>query len=277
MKRDTEFLERAAELLERVRREKPLVHCITNAVTVNDCANILLAAGARPTMAHHRLEAAEITAGCDALVCNFGATEDYEAMFLAAGEAARFGHPIIADPVGAGGSTFRREKIRELFLQVPVTLIRGNASEMLAVFRNAKTVVGVDARKADGEDITGLAKQACEFAKGNNCICVISGERDIITDGREVFYVKNGSPRMSGITGSGCMSTALLGAFLAKEVSVASAAAVPFVMGIAGEIAAEKCRRERKGTMSFKTYMIDEVSLLTGEEIMKYGKGEVCR
>ena len=276
MKRKEAYLERAAELLECVRREKPLVHCITNAVTVNDCANILLAAGARPTMAHHLLEAAEITAGCDALVCNFGATEDYEAMFLAAGEAARSGHPIIADPVGAGGSAFRREKIRELFSEIPVTLIRGNASEMLAVFRNAKTAVGVDARKTDEENITGLTKKACGFAEKNQCICVISGERDIITDGREVFYVKNGSPRMSEITGSGCMSTALLGAFLAEEASVASAAAVPLIMGIAGEIAAERCSRERRGTMSFKMYMLDEISLLTGEEIMKYGKGEVC-
>ncbi|MCM1256234.1 MAG: hydroxyethylthiazole kinase [Roseburia sp.] len=277
MKRDTELLERAGELLESVRSERPLVHCITNAVTVNDCANILLAAGARPTMAHHPLEAAEITAGCDALVCNFGATEDYEAMFLAAKEAGSLGHPIIVDPVGAGGSTFRREKIREFFSQVPVSLIRGNASEMLSVFHNAKTAVGVDARKTDGEDIPGLAKGAFEFAGENKCICVISGERDIIADGKEVFYVENGSPWMSGITGSGCMSTALLGAFLSMEVSVASAAAVPFVMGIAGEIAEKRCSRERKGTMSFKAYMIDEVSLLKREEIIKYGKGEVCR
>ena len=100
-------------------------------------------------------------------MCNFGATEDYDAMFLAAKEAARLSHPIILDPVGAGGATFRREKIRELMEQVPVTLIRGNASEMLALFRNEKTVVGVDAREADGEDTGG--KGICKRKKLHLC------------------------------------------------------------------------------------------------------------
>ena len=268
-------LKKAGELLETVRRKKPLIHCITNAVTVNDCANILLAAGARPTMAHHPLEAAEITAGCHALVCNFGATEDYDAMFLAAKEAARLSHPIILDPVGAGGATFRREKISELMEQVPVTIIRGNASEMLALFRNEKTVVGVDAREADGEDTGGLTEQAKAFAKEKNCICVISGKRDIITDGKALIYVNNGSPWMSKITGSGCMSTALLGGFLSVEKSVLAGAAVPIVMGIAGERAQEKCEKNHLGTMSFKNFMIDALFLLTGEEILKYGKGEM--
>lgn len=268
-------LKKAGELLETVRRKNPLIHCITNAVTVNDCANILLAAGARPTMAHHPLEAGEVTSGCDALVCNFGATEDYDAMFLAAKEAARLSHPIILDPVGAGGSTFRREKIRELMEQVPVTLIRGNASEMLALFHNEKTVVGVDAREADGEDTGGLTEQAKAFAKEKNCICVISGKRDIITDGKILIYVNNGSPWMSRITGSGCMSTALLGGFLSVEKSVFAGAAVPIVMGIAGEMAQEKCETNHLGTMSFKNFMIDELSLLTGEEILRYGKGEM--
>lgn len=267
-------LKKAGGLLESVRRKKPLIHCITNVVTVNDCANILLAAGARPTMAHHPFEAAEITAGCDALVCNFGATEDYEAMFLAAMEAAHLSHPIILDPVGAGGSTFRREKIRELMEQVSVTLIRGNASEMLALFRNEKTVVGVDARKTDGEDTQGLMEQAKIFAKEKNCICVISGERDIVTDGNRGIYVENGSPFMSKITGSGCMSTALLGAFLSVEQSVFAGAAVPFVMGIAGEMAQEKCEKIHGGTMTFKNCMMDALSLMSGDEILKYGKGE---
>ncbi len=267
-------LKKAGELLESVRRKKPLIHCITNVVTVNDCANILLAAGARPTMAHHPFEAAEITAGCDALVCNFGATEDYEAMFLAAKEAAHLSHPIILDPVGAGGSTFRREKIRELMEQVSVTLIRGNASEMLALFRNEKTVVGVDARKTDGEDTQGLMEQAKIFAKEKNCICVISGERDIITDGNRGIYVENGSPFMSKITGSGCMSTALLGAFLSVEQSIFAGAAVPFVMGIAGEMAQGKCEKIHGGIMTFKNCMMDALSLMSENEILKYGKGE---
>lgn len=269
------YIKKAAELFSQIQKAKPLVHCITNGVTVNDCANILLAAGARPTMAHHTKEAAEVTAGCDALVCNFGATDDYEAMLLAAKEADGLAHPIILDPVGAGGSSFRRKKIREFFDKVHVSCIRGNASEMLAVFRDAGTVVGVDARESDEKDVEGLIIQASEFAREHGCVCVISGRTDIITDGNKEVLIKNGSPLMSKITGSGCMSTALLGAFFALEKSVAAGAAVPVVMGIAGELAGKECKKEHSGTMSFKMHMIDRISLLEENDIIKYGKLEI--
>lgn len=273
---------RLAEIWTNMQKKAPLVHCITNAVTVNDCANILLAAGARPTMAHDVAEAKEVTGGCDALVCNFGATDAYEAMFLAAEEASKSGHPIVVDPVGAGGSSFRREKIKELFARAQISCIRGNASEMRAVFENSRTVTGVDAREEDKTDRKGLTALAMEFAKRHHCICVISGEEDVITDGTSVVLVKNGHKNMSRITGTGCMSSVLLGATFAAETSDKSLenllwAAITAVcaMGICGEIAARQCEQEESGTMSFRLHMIDEMSMLNGESVQEYGRIEI--
>lgn len=106
--------EKVVEIYEKIQQKRPIIHCITNAVTVNDCANILLAAGASPTMAHHPCEVEEITAGTAALICNFGAISDYEAMKTAGKRAHALGHPIVIDPVGVSGSSYRREKCLEL-------------------------------------------------------------------------------------------------------------------------------------------------------------------
>lgn len=270
-----------AEIWERVQLKAPLVHCITNAVTVNDCANILLAAGARPTMAHHPEEVKEVTRGCDALVCNFGATDDYDAMFLAAEEASRCGHPIVVDPVGAGGSAFRREKIKELFSKAKISCIRGNASEMRAVFEDTFTVTGVDAEEADKTDMGELTALAKEFSKTHDCVCVVSGKRDLITDGTQVIQIGNGHEWMARITGSGCMSTAVLGAFFAtisgKEEPnprILTAAAAVAAMGICGEQAAEICAEEQSGTMSFKMHMIDRMSMMRREILEQYSRLE---
>ena len=185
------FAEKIASLHQEIQNRRPLVQCITNAVTVNDCANILLAAGASPTMAHHPQEAAEISAGCDALVCNFGAIADYEAMKSAALMATRLGHPIVIDPVGVSGSTYRRTKCIEL--------IRGNYSEIAALIKNDRTVVGVDAMQ---QQIDTQAMQ--EFARQNRLFLWASGETDILTDGERLWYWKNGDPLMARITAGVC-------------------------------------------------------------------------
>lgn len=264
--------------LSRLREREPLIHCITNAVTVNDCANILLAAGARPTMAHHPAEVKEVTGGCDALVCNLGATGDYEAMLVAAEEASRLGHPIIADPVGAGGSSFRREMARELLQRAQISCIRGNASEMRAVFLDASTVTGVDAGRSEQADSAELTELARRFSRTHGCVCVISGRRDIVTDGSRVYLVNNGHEWMTRITGSGCMSTVLLGAFFAAVndeencagLRAQAAAEAMAAMGICGERAAELCEKEHSGTMSFKLHMMDEMSRLSQETLEKF-------
>lgn len=257
-KKTEAFAEKIASLYQEIQNRRPLVQCITNAVTVNDCANILLAAGASPTMAHHLKEAAEISAGCDALVCNFGATADYEAMKIAALMARRLGHPIVIDPVGVSGSTYRRTKCLELNKATRASCIRGNYSEIAALIKNDKTVVGVDAMQQQID-----TQEMKEFARQNRLFLWASGETDILTDGERLWYCKNGDPLMARITGSGCMSSALLGAFLSVENSLESVAACCAFVGLAGELAAEKTARVQGGTMTFRLQFIDTISLVS--------------
>ena len=169
---------KVAEIHKKIQQIRPIIHCITNAVTVNDCANILLAAGASPTMAHHPCEVEEITAGTAALICNFGAISDYEAMKTAGKRAHALGHPIVIDPVGVSGSSYRREKCLELMKIIHPTCIRGNYSEIQALLHNCGTVTGVDAAEdalaeAEETDLPELMKQ---YAKENQMILVASGE-----------------------------------------------------------------------------------------------------
>lgn len=265
--------------LELIRNNNPLIHCITNPVTVNDCANLLLAAGASPTMAHHPLEVEEITAGCKALVCNLGATGDYGAMEKAVRTAAAKDHPIVVDPVGTGGSTFRREYFQKLKKVAQITCIRGNAAEIAALSENRATVTGVDAGIYAGESVRA---DACALARQTGAIVIASGEVDIITDGKELYLVRNGDAWMSRITGAGCMSSALLAAYLAeakgggKSVRLSACVEAVAAMGICGELAAEECRTQGKGTMTFRDRMIDTMSMLCGKDIKRYQKVEKC-
>lgn len=273
-----EMREKAAAIWKRMQQKAPLVHCITNIVTVNDCANILLAAGARPTMAHHEAEVQEVTGGCEALVCNLGATENYHAMELAAAESIKEKHPVIIDPVGAGGSSFRREQIEKLLSYGNIAAIRGNASEMRAVFENCRTVTGVDVGMEDLIHPEKLIEAARRFSKQHDCISIISGKKDIITDGNMVLSAANGDKLMSKITGTGCMSSVLLGAAFAvceKGEYVQAAAAVTSAMGICGEFAAEKCREKQAGLMSFHLYLIDEMSKFSENTLQKHSKIDV--
>ena len=173
-----------ADLYNKIQEERPIIHCITNAVTVNDCANILLAAGASPTMAHHPLEVEEITAGTKALVCNFGAIADYEAMEKAGRVADELGHAIVIDPVGVSGSSYRREKCQTLIENIHPTCIRGNYSEIRALMEHCSTVTGVDSgdKNLDTEAMR-------QYADKYHLIMIASGEKDIITDGTAIYIL----------------------------------------------------------------------------------------
>lgn len=265
-----------ADILQQVRNRKPLVHCITNMVTANDCANILLAAGASPTMASHPMEVEEITANCNSLVCNFGAIKDYEAMLLAAKKASSCAHPIIIDPVGAGGSTYRRMMICDLMQQTKVSCIRGNASEIEALLYNSSTVTGVDAASNawDQRNKEEFLSSLMNYCKEHQLIVVVSGEKDLVADGKQCYEISNGHPMMARITGSGCMSSAMLGAFLGvfaynhtELLPVAVSAVV--TMGVCGQIAAEACLKNHAGTMTFRMLLIDAMSCLTKEQIIE--------
>ncbi len=256
--------EKMFEVAKKVRDVRPLVHCMTNHVTVNDCANIVLAAGASPTMAHHREEVEEVTQGCNSLVCNLGATDDYEAMLLAAQAATIVRHPIIIDPVGVGGSSFRRKQFVKLLEVAKPTCIRGNFSEIQALFWEQATVTGVDA----GVDTLSMEEKDClvrDFSSKIGCMVIASGATDMISDGNRCIHVSNGTPQMARITGSGCMSSALLGAYLAVENSLEAAAAACFAMGYCGELAEARTREQQGGTMTFRMLLTDEVSRLAEE------------
>ena len=165
--------EKVVEIYEKIQQKRPIIHCITNAVTVNDCANILLAAGASPTMAHHPCEVEEITAGTAALICNFGAISDYEAMETAGKRAHALGHPIVIDPVGVSGSSYRRKKCLELMKIIHPTCIRGNYSEIQALLHNCGTLSvvgsGTDHGIYQGAVSNGKGDDFCTFHGNHHC------------------------------------------------------------------------------------------------------------
>ncbi len=248
------------DIIEKIRITPPIVHCITNPVTVNDCANALLAIGASPTMAHHVAEVAEITSGCQALVCNLGATDDYNAMLLAAKRASELSHPIVIDPVGVSGSTFRRDMLYQLLEKSHITCIRGNYSEIKALITNCNRGPGVDALKTDQAADLSFQEQMTNFAEKNKLILIASGEIDLITNGKKMTTISGGHKLMSKITGTGCMSSALLGAVLAVEPSINGACFLSAFMKECGLLAATETIAAAGGTMTFRQKLIDIIS-----------------
>lgn len=271
---EKDFGKKILMLAEAIKENKPLIHCITNYVTVNDCANALLATGARPVMAHDIRETEEITRVAKALVCNFGATEYIDAMFKSAEKAKMLGIPLIIDPVGAGGSSFRRKYINEMIDMFEPTCIRGNMSEIKSLLTGVSTAGGVDVSEADLVEegrLDEVAKLLKSFANEKNCIVIASGAVDIVASGKKVFGVYNGDSMMPRITGSGCMSSALQGAFLSQEKTIEAAVASCVYMALAGEIAADETYKRFSGVAlgTFRSLLIDGLSLLSEEKILK--------
>ena len=221
------------DLLDEIRRQNPIVHCITNYVTARDVANLLLAAGASPIMADHEGEAKEIAALSQAMVMNLGTFKDSSlaAMKRAGKTAARLGHPMVLDPVGVGASPLRMEAAVQLLEEIPCTAIRGNVSEIMALADRlllkeeplSLGEKGVDA--GEGTDWSregsccGLAQSKCFMRAGNlalatNTIVIMTGPKDLVTDGRRFCLAENGCPMMSRMTGSGCMLNGIAAAAL---------------------------------------------------------------
>ena len=259
-------MEKFEAALRRVRERTPLVQCITNFVTVNDCANILLASGASPTMAHDIREAAEAVTGADALVCNMGAIEDTDAMILAGKQANRLGKPVILDPVAAGGTALRRESAGRLLSEIHFAVIRGNASEIMSVAGTAAPTRGVESTQPSGNAIHAARKLAKDI-KGPVCV---SGATDHIFDstGRKAS-LDNGHIWMTRITGAGCSASAMIGAFAAIQPDYwqAVTAAMAY-MGIAGELAAETVISQNLGVGSMQTALLDKLQLMNKNEFL---------
>ena len=251
----------AADLIEKVRGQVPLVHQITNYVTVNDCANITLAVGASPIMADDIGEAADIAGIASALVLNIGTLNERTiASMLAAGKRANErGIPVVLDPVGAGASRLRNETTLAILRQVRLAVVRGNLSELSFVAGLGASTRGVDASDADaGRDAVTVAREA---ARQLGCVAAVTGAVDVISDGTRTVEIRNGHPMLSRVTGTGCMSTALVGACAgAADDCLTAAVAAIAAMGIAGEIAYE--RAGEQGTGSFRTALMDAVSRL---------------
>ena len=275
-------MERAdfAACLQAVREKAPLVQCITNMVTVNDCANVLLAAGASATMAHHPLEVAVAVAGVQALVLNLGAVGDREAMYIAGREANRLGVPVVFDPVAAGFTGLRRETARKLLEEIRFAVIRGNASEILALAEDREGGSGVDVAAADTVTESGLpraAELAQTLSRRTGAVVVLSGAVDVVADGRQALFLRNGSPTMARITGSGCMLSALTGAFCGacpdKPFEAAATAAAS--IALAGERAEELRLQKGTGNATFRIDLIDSVFNLTVERLIQGVRYEI--
>ena len=268
-------------ILGNVRAKGPLVHNITNYVTVNDCANILLACGGSPIMSDEADDVEDITSICAGLNINIGTLNKHTipSMFLAGKKANELGHITLLDPVGAGASRLRTETAAGLIDGIRFSVIRGNISEIKALAQGAKSTKGVDADAADqvnAENIGKVIAFAKAFAEKTGAVIAITGATDLITDGQRVCLITNGHPMMSRITGTGCMLSAMTTAFAAanpEKVFEAVCTAV-IAMGLCGEIAHGRLRAQ-DGNSSYRNYIIDAVYNLTAEELAKGAKYEM--
>ena len=253
------MIDRVVEALVSVRQKKPLVHHITNYVTVNDCANICLAIGGSPIMADAMEEAKDIAAISSSLVINMGTLNErtIQSMIMAGQKANEVGIPVVFDPVGAGASTFRNQTALQLLNKVKFSIIRGNLSEIRFLTENHSKTKGVDVAQEDiGGDASAIVWQC---AKKLGCVVACTGKIDVISDGAKTILVNNGHEMLADVTGTGCMCTTLVGAFCGANDDMLVAAVAGIVsMGIAGEIARDKAGD--MGLGSFRVSLIDAIS-----------------
>lgn len=264
--------EQLKKVIESTVLHRPMTHCITNPVTVNDCANIILAAGGTAIMAQDEREVEEITAHAQSLVLNMGAVRAQEAMLRAARTAKKLGHPVVLDPVAAGASRLRGDMCARLLAEGLISVIRGNASEVRALAAGAGQESGVEADLHDRIDEHNLAESAAwlrDFARRTGTVVQLTGAIDVITDGKRTAVLSGGSELLRRITGAGCMLTSLTGVYCGAVPDKLLEAAVTAseVMKHCGEQAEARVRKEMEGTASFRTRLIDAVSLLDAEGI----------
>lgn len=256
-----------SKILDNVKNTTPLVHCITNYVTVNDVANMVIACGGSPIMADDRNEVEEITTICSALDVNIGTLNErtIESMLLAGKKANELDHPVVLDPVGAGASALRTETTFKLLEQVKFSVIRGNISEIKTVDAGSGTTKGVDADVSDtitNDNLPNAVNFAKELSKKTKSVIAITGAIDIVANSEKSYIIRNGHPMMSKISGTGCMLTAVIAAFCGanKDNLLDAAAAAVCMMGLCGELAYPRVLKNNTGISSYRTYIIDEMS-----------------
>lgn len=271
------------EWFKKVRRERPLIHCITNYVTAGDMANVILAVGASPVMADGLREAEDIARLSKALVLNIGTLrEPVVDTMLAAGKlAASLGHPVIFDPVGAGASAFRTETALRILREVPCSVVRGNASEIRTLARYLAKEAGhspVHSRGVDADEREKVTEENRESTVGmlrflsrkTGAVIVMTGEQDLIVDGERVCLIRNGHEMMSRITGTGCMMDGVLAALMAaSDVSAAGGyVSAEEHLSAEGYVSVEECI-SAEGYVSAEEHVSAEERISAGEHLFE--------
>ncbi|MBM4430477.1 MAG: hydroxyethylthiazole kinase [Chloroflexi bacterium] len=267
-----ELYEKIAQLRERIRQQRPLLHHITNFVVMNDTANITLHIGALPVMAHAREEVGEMAQAAGALVLNPGtlSPEWVEAMLVAGRAANELDIPIVLDPVGAGATSLRTQSNLRLLRELKVAIVRGNSGEIGALTGLGGVVKGVETV----EEVKEPQQVADALARQYGVTAAITGPRDIISDGERVLAVDNGHAMLKTITGTGCSATTMIAAFAAVERDYLLATAAGLVCyGLAAELAAAEAR----GPATFKAALFDAIYNLSAEQIRRGAKAQYLR
>ncbi len=268
-------------IIKNVRLAGPLVHCITNYVTVNDVANILLASGASPIMADDKNDVEDITSICNGLCINIGTlnSRTIKSMFIAAKKAKSLGHTLLLDPVGVGASKLRTSTAKKLIKKIGFDIIRGNISEIKSLAGLSNSTQGVDANLSDEineNNIRDAIEYLKDFSMETGSIIAVTGKIDLVTDGNSCYIIKNGTPAMKTITGTGCQLSAMMTAFVAanRDCKLEAAAMAVCAMGLAGEIAKTHLA-EYEGNASYAKRIIDAVYNMTDEKLQEGAKYEV--
>ena len=263
------MINKVNKIIDYLSKKKTLIHCITNPISINQCANTILSVGAKPMMAEHPKEVAEITQSADALMLNLGNITDarMEAMLISANKAKEKGIPIVLDAVGVACSMLRREYTFQLLASVIPTVIKGNYSEINALYNEKYSSYGVDADESLSTKNITLAAE--ELARKYQSIILATGETDIITDGKKTVYVNNGCKQLSSVTGTGCMLGALCASFLTTDRDIDSVIASAVYFGICGELS-----KTEIGIGEFMANLLNNLSSLDTKVINKHMKVE---
>lgn len=281
-----ELLQKIPELLNEVKSKNPLTHCITNFVTVNDCANAVLAIGASPIMSEDIEEVAEVVSIADALVINIGklSHEQVEAMKISSAQANKINTPVILDPVGVGISQLRNKVTLEIIENYKLAAIRGNITEiktiakLTGIISESNTAKGVDVSESDiitQDNLNENADVISKLAAKLDTVILASGPIDILSDGETTIAIDNGDEMMPYITGSGCMLSSIVGSCIGATNPLEGTMLAALLMTIAGEKARSKVDSENTGTGSFRAYLIDYLYKLDGQTLINKSNIEI--
>ena len=267
--------------LENVKKSAPLIHNITNYVTVNDVANVLLACGGSPIMSDEPDDVAEITSICGGLNINIGTLNKrtIEAMLISGAKANELGHIVLLDPVGAGASALRTDTALRIMEKIKLDIIRGNISEIKTLALGSGTTKGVDADAADTvteENLDQMIAFAKGFATETGAIVAITGAIDLVADSEQCYVIRNGRSEMSRITGTGCQLSGLATAYAVAnpDHKTEAVAAAVCVMGLAGEIGVANMQKG-EGNSSLRNRIIDAIYNMDAETLNRGAKYEV--